>query len=162
MHPWIGLSDEVRLGLLTEWIAPELVDEVLTACGRGTAKPRPLSSRFMVYFVAGDPRGPPRMGPGLRLPPAPPEAGPGQGVAQPAARVREGADRDPKPTAGCIAPSLPVSGKPYPWHGARRLSVVARPTCRLGGLRAEVDVRQVPLRTGTQGRSAPRASARPG
>ncbi|MEV6142913.1 IS4 family transposase [Streptomyces sp. NPDC051992] len=51
MHPWIGLSDEVRLGLLTEWIVPELVDEVLTACGRRDAKPRPLSSRFMVYFV---------------------------------------------------------------------------------------------------------------
>ncbi|MFE2188642.1 transposase domain-containing protein [Streptomyces sp. NPDC059455] len=51
MHSWIGLSDEVRLGLLTEWIVPELVDEVLTACGRLDAKPRPLSSRFMVYFV---------------------------------------------------------------------------------------------------------------
>ncbi|MFJ3310771.1 IS4 family transposase [Streptomyces sp. NPDC086549] len=51
MHPWIGLSDEVRLGLLTEWIVPELVDEVLTACGRRDTKPRPLSSRFMVYFV---------------------------------------------------------------------------------------------------------------
>ncbi|MFF0067287.1 IS4 family transposase [Streptomyces sp. NPDC005279] len=51
MHPWIGLSDEVRLGLLTEWIVPELVDEVLGACGRRDAQPRPLSSRFMVYFV---------------------------------------------------------------------------------------------------------------
>ncbi|MGP4092687.1 IS4 family transposase [Streptomyces sp. KR55] len=51
MHPWIGLSDEVRLGLLTEWIVPELVDEVLAACGRLDAKPRPLPSRFMVYFV---------------------------------------------------------------------------------------------------------------
>ncbi|MFC4517761.1 IS4 family transposase [Streptomyces ehimensis] len=51
MHPWIGLSDEVRLGLLTEWIVPGLVDEVLTACGQRGIKPRPLSSRFMVYFV---------------------------------------------------------------------------------------------------------------
>jgi hypothetical protein len=51
MHPWIGLSDEVRLGLLTEWIVPELVDEVLTECGRRDTKPRPLSNRFMVYFV---------------------------------------------------------------------------------------------------------------
>lgn len=51
MHPWIGLSDDVRLGLVTEWIVPELVDEVLAACGRRDAKPRPLSSRFMVYFV---------------------------------------------------------------------------------------------------------------
>ncbi|MFF3468774.1 transposase domain-containing protein [Streptomyces sp. NPDC002619] len=51
IHPWIGLSDEVRLGLLTEWIVPELVDEVLAVCGRRDAKPRPLSSRFLVYFV---------------------------------------------------------------------------------------------------------------
>jgi hypothetical protein len=34
MHPWTGVSDEVRLGLLAEWIVPEPVDEVLTACGR--------------------------------------------------------------------------------------------------------------------------------
>lgn len=51
MHPWVGLSDEVRLGLLTEWITPELVDEVLATCGRQDANPRPLSRRFMVYFV---------------------------------------------------------------------------------------------------------------
>ncbi|MBL3671564.1 transposase domain-containing protein [Streptomyces sp. M2CJ-2] len=37
--------------MLTEWIVPELVDEVLTACGRRDAKPRPLSGQFMVYFV---------------------------------------------------------------------------------------------------------------
>ncbi len=51
MHPWVGLSDEVRLGLLTEWIVPELVDEVLAACGRQGVKSRPLTGRFMVYFV---------------------------------------------------------------------------------------------------------------
>jgi hypothetical protein len=51
MHPWIGLSDEVRLGLLTEWVTPELVDEVLAECGKRDARPRPLSSRFMVYYV---------------------------------------------------------------------------------------------------------------
>ncbi|MEU1600838.1 transposase domain-containing protein [Streptomyces sp. NPDC005708] len=51
MHPWIGISDTVRLGLLTERIVPELMDEVLTTCGRRDAKPRPLSSRFMVSFV---------------------------------------------------------------------------------------------------------------
>ncbi|MFE4957413.1 transposase domain-containing protein [Streptomyces sp. NPDC056653] len=51
MHPGIGLSDEVRLGLLAEWIVPELVDEVLAACGRRDAKLRPLPSRFMVHFV---------------------------------------------------------------------------------------------------------------
>lgn len=51
MHPWVGLSHKVRLGLLTEWITPELVDEVLATCGRKDVKPRPLSGRFMVYFV---------------------------------------------------------------------------------------------------------------
>ena len=27
MHPWVGLSDDVRLGVLTEWVTAELVDE---------------------------------------------------------------------------------------------------------------------------------------
>jgi hypothetical protein len=51
MHPWIGLSDEIRLGLLTQWVTPELVDEVLAECGKRDARPRPLSSRLMVYYV---------------------------------------------------------------------------------------------------------------
>ncbi|WP_443071607.1 transposase domain-containing protein [Streptomyces sp. NBC_01477] len=51
MHPWVGLSDEVRLGLLTGWIVPELVDEVLAACGRQGVKSRALTGPFMVYFV---------------------------------------------------------------------------------------------------------------
>src|SRR5579859_156259 len=51
MHPWIGLSDDVRLGVLTEWVTPELVDEVLAECGRGGVKPGALSPRFMVYFT---------------------------------------------------------------------------------------------------------------
>ena len=33
MHPWAGLSDDVRLGVLTEWVTAELVDEVLAECG---------------------------------------------------------------------------------------------------------------------------------
>jgi hypothetical protein len=51
MHPWVGLSDDVRLGVLTEWVTPELVDEVLSECGRGGVKPGALSPRFMVYFT---------------------------------------------------------------------------------------------------------------
>lgn len=51
MHPWVGLSDDVRLGVLTEWVTPELVDEVLAHCGRGGVKPGALSPRFMVYFT---------------------------------------------------------------------------------------------------------------
>jgi Insertion element 4 transposase N-terminal/Transposase DDE domain len=51
MHPWTGLSDDVRLGVLTEWVTAELVDEVLAECGRRDQKPGALPARFMVYFV---------------------------------------------------------------------------------------------------------------
>jgi hypothetical protein len=51
MHPWIGLADEVRLGLLTEWVSAELVDEVLAECGRRDERPGALPARFMVYYV---------------------------------------------------------------------------------------------------------------
>src|SRR5260370_19017093 len=51
MHPWIGLADDVRLGVLTEWVSAELVDEVLAECGRRDQRPGALPARFMVYFV---------------------------------------------------------------------------------------------------------------
>ena len=51
MHPWTGLSDDVRLGVLTEWVTAELVDEVLAECGRRDEKPGALPARFMVYYV---------------------------------------------------------------------------------------------------------------
>src|SRR5580658_370561 len=51
MHPWTGLSDDVRLGLLTEWVTAELVDEVLAECGKRDQKPGALPARFMVYYV---------------------------------------------------------------------------------------------------------------
>jgi hypothetical protein len=51
MHPWTGLSDEVRLGVLTEWVSAELVDEVLAECGKRDIKPGALPARFMVYYV---------------------------------------------------------------------------------------------------------------
>jgi hypothetical protein len=51
MHPWTGLSDDVRLGALTEWVTPELVDEVLAECGRRDQRPGALPARFMVYYV---------------------------------------------------------------------------------------------------------------
>ena len=44
------MSDDVRLGVLTEQVTPELVDEALAACGvRGWSGA--LSARFMVYFT---------------------------------------------------------------------------------------------------------------
>jgi hypothetical protein len=51
MHPWIGLSDDVRLGVLTEWVTPDLVNKVLAACGRVGEKPGALPPQFMIYFA---------------------------------------------------------------------------------------------------------------
>jgi len=51
MHPWTGLSDEVRLGALTDWVTPQLVDEVLAGCGVRDQRPGALPARFMVYYV---------------------------------------------------------------------------------------------------------------
>jgi hypothetical protein len=51
MHPWIGLADDVRLGLLTQWVSAELVDEVLAECGVRDQRPGALPARFMVYYV---------------------------------------------------------------------------------------------------------------
>jgi hypothetical protein len=48
MHPWTGLSGDVRLGVLTEWVTAELVDEVLAECGKRDEKPGALPARFMV------------------------------------------------------------------------------------------------------------------
>ena len=51
MHPWVGMSDDVRLGVLTRWVTPQLVDEVLAERDRLGVKPGALSPRFMVYFT---------------------------------------------------------------------------------------------------------------
>jgi len=51
MHPWTGLSDGVRLGVLTEWVSAGLVDEVLAECGLRDQRPGALPARFMVYYV---------------------------------------------------------------------------------------------------------------
>jgi hypothetical protein len=51
MHPWIGLSDDVRLGVLTEWVPPGLVDEVLADRGKWDRRPGALPARFTVYYT---------------------------------------------------------------------------------------------------------------
>ncbi|MEU1407872.1 IS4 family transposase [Streptomyces sp. NPDC005728] len=51
MHPWVGLSDHVRLGVVTRWVTPELVAEVLNRCGVRDKKPGALPAGFMVYFT---------------------------------------------------------------------------------------------------------------
>src|SRR6266480_3358112 len=52
-HAWVGLSDQVRLGALTRWVTPELVDEAVVAHGRRDKRPSALPDRTMVYFVLG-------------------------------------------------------------------------------------------------------------
>ncbi|WP_269664828.1 IS4 family transposase [Streptacidiphilus rugosus] len=51
MHPWVGLSDQVRLGVVTRWVTPELVAEVLGRCGVRDKKPGALPAGFMVYYT---------------------------------------------------------------------------------------------------------------
>ncbi|WP_369265202.1 IS4 family transposase [Streptomyces sp. R35] len=51
MHPWVGLSDHVRLGVVTRWVTPELVADVLEKCGVRDKKPGALPAGFMVYFT---------------------------------------------------------------------------------------------------------------
>jgi hypothetical protein len=51
MHPWIGLSDDVRLGVLTEWVPPGLVDQMLADCGKWDRRPGALPARFTVYYT---------------------------------------------------------------------------------------------------------------
>ena len=41
----------MRLGALTEWVTPELVDEVLAGCGIRDQRPGALPARFMLYYV---------------------------------------------------------------------------------------------------------------
>jgi hypothetical protein len=46
MHPWVGLSDHVRLGAVARWVTPELVAEALDDCGvrtRNRVRSRPGS-----------------------------------------------------------------------------------------------------------------------
>ncbi|MGW2765545.1 transposase domain-containing protein [Streptomyces sp. NPDC001275] len=51
MHPWVRLSDRVRLGVVTRWVTPELVADVLEKCGVRDKKPGALPAGFMVYFT---------------------------------------------------------------------------------------------------------------
>lgn len=51
VHAWVGLSDQVRLGVLTRWVSPELVDQAVSDCGRRGKNPGALPARTMVYFV---------------------------------------------------------------------------------------------------------------
>lgn len=41
----------MRLGVVTKWVAPELVDEVLAECRKRDRRPGALPAGFMVYFT---------------------------------------------------------------------------------------------------------------
>lgn len=45
------MSDQVRLGVLTRWVTPELVDEVLAECARRDKNPGALPAGFMAYYT---------------------------------------------------------------------------------------------------------------
>src|SRR3981189_1344352 len=51
MHPWVGLSDHVRLGAVARWVTPELAAEALDDCDVRDTRPGALPAGFMVYFV---------------------------------------------------------------------------------------------------------------
>jgi hypothetical protein len=51
MHPWVGLSDHVRLGAVTRWVTPELIAEALAERGVRDKKPGALPAGFMVRFT---------------------------------------------------------------------------------------------------------------
>ena len=42
MHPWVGLSDHVRLGAVARWVTPELAAEAIDGCGVRDKKPGAL------------------------------------------------------------------------------------------------------------------------
>lgn len=41
----------MRLGVLTQWVTPDLVDKAISDCGRGDKRPGALPARTMAYFV---------------------------------------------------------------------------------------------------------------
>ena len=51
--PLDGFKRWRAAGGLTEWVLPELVDEVLAGCGVRDQRPGALPARFMVYYVLG-------------------------------------------------------------------------------------------------------------
>ncbi|MFE4335929.1 transposase domain-containing protein [Streptomyces sp. NPDC056831] len=51
VHPWSGVSERVRLGLITQWVTPELVGEVLSECRKRDRRPGALPAGFMVHFT---------------------------------------------------------------------------------------------------------------
>src|SRR5204863_3770579 len=50
-HPWTGRSGLVNLGVLTQFVSPELVDAAIKGRTRDRARREgPLSMRFAVYY----------------------------------------------------------------------------------------------------------------
>ena len=51
VHPWVGRSDKVNLGVLTQFVAPDLVDAAIGGRTRDKARRAgALSMRFAVYY----------------------------------------------------------------------------------------------------------------
>ena len=50
-HPWAGKTDRVNLGVLTQWIPPELVRRAVEGRARPDLVPNALPLVFMVYYA---------------------------------------------------------------------------------------------------------------
>jgi hypothetical protein len=135
MHPWVGLSDHVRLGAVARWVTPELAAGALDDCGVRDKKPGALPAGFMVYFtlalalfqqdscddvaehmVGGVPElGGPRSTPSSAswAPWSGPDACPARRPRLRCARCRRDRRRDRRAPAGS-GPGLPPPGSPAP------------------------------------------------
>ena len=51
MHPWIGSSDGVNLGVVSRWVTPGLIGEVLAECGQRDRRPGALPKRLVVTLT---------------------------------------------------------------------------------------------------------------
>jgi len=50
-HPWAGRTDRVNLGVLTQWVPPEVVRRAVEGRVRPDLVPNALPLEFMVYYV---------------------------------------------------------------------------------------------------------------
>jgi hypothetical protein len=53
-HPWVGRTDQVNLGVLTQWVSPEVLARALAGrCADRSRRAGPLPVQFAAYFELG-------------------------------------------------------------------------------------------------------------
>jgi hypothetical protein len=50
-HAWAGKTGRVNIGVLTQWVPPELVDRAVAGSARADQVPNALPLQFMVYYM---------------------------------------------------------------------------------------------------------------